>query len=239
VSVQEEEGGGTETFDANLTHWEEGGDRVGGVVVTSSALTGVVTLFGHVHKVFNLTRPIVINKFTRLQCDVSMLKGVDSVGICLYEDLSDASEENQDRCHKVQLSNVIDVAIGQLFNGKQTSIRFIGFIQDNSQSPIAGKSVVSNISIIQGANTDLLDDDGKCRDTNAKTIGSGNATVCMCVDGYVASNGGKVQGQFDSCIQCILSPTCRFDGGTCIDRDYCFANECVHNKCEGRVSLDY
>jgi len=237
--VQEDEGGVTESVDANLlTHWEAGGDKVGGVLV--SAGTDVVTLFGHVHKVFNLTRPIAVNKFTRLQCGVSVINGVDSVGICLYEDLSDASEENQDRCHKVQLSSVIDIAIGQLLNGKKTNIKFIGFTQDNnSQTPIAGEAAVSSISIIQGANTDIVDEDGVCKDPNARTIVSGDATVCMCVDGYVSSNGGKEQGPFDSCIQCILSPTCRFDGGTCADSDYCFGNACVGNKCEARVSLDY
>ena len=79
-----------------------------------------------------------------------------------------------------------------------------------------------------------------CEDINAITSSAGGSTVCTCANGFVSSNGGKIQGQFDTCAACILSQYCRFDGEACSSDDECIANECEPDSdmgsCSSRVS---
>ena len=213
---------------------------------TADGLSGItvdpdnraINLFGSVQKVFNLTRQIQANKFTRLQYNVTALERTSNytVGLCLYENLPQGPEVFRERCHEVQtIMYVKNASIDQLLNGKNATFQFIGIFQDSNKISHAEASI-SDISIIQGENTDIYDEDGKCKDKNAHTNSTGSRVVCTCKDGYTASNGGKNQGPFDTCIRCIESEKCRFDGEFCDSSSDCFANPCEDGICQARVS---
>ena len=82
--------------------------------------------------------------------------------------------------------------------------------------------------------------DGVCQDSHAKPTPIMNEK-CECVDGYVSSNGGKLQTQADNCVPCILSEFCSFEGGICDanNRIVCGfgENSCIGNRCRASVSL--
>ena len=94
-------------------------------------------------------------------------------------------------------------------------------------------SFISNIQIFHGDSFDVVDDNGNCKDINADTITNGDEISCMCRDGFLSSNGGKIQGDYDSCVPCILSPFCGFEGDSCETNGDCFWDLCdYNNKCE-------
>ena len=217
---------------ANLfTPWSQNNGEMNGIVGVSIFDAGI-SLYGPAQEVFTLAKPIAINKFTRLQYTLTTSNNVQNVGLCLHEELPGEFGINRDQCHELNVSQDIDVAIGELVNGKQTDIKCIGIVQD---APLDGSSTISSISIVQGEKTDIYDDSG-CKDPNAITSGSGNTTECTCKDGFVASNGGKGQGQFDTCVRCVLSNLCRFDGETCSSHDECIISSCEGSRCKARVS---
>lgn len=207
----------------------------------SYATNGVVvevdrslSLYGSTQDIFNLTRSIPVNKFTRLRYNVTMVN-VEISAICLFENFPDAFSSDHSPCHMADSSQDGDVSIGKILHGKQAEIKFIGFVQD---SILDGTSQFSNIDIVQGENTAIYDQNG-CKDPYAITSGSGDATLCFCADGYMASNGGKKQGDFDTCVRCIDSDLCQFDGELCSSNDDCIASECsmtFEPRCLSRVS---
>ena len=207
-------------------------ERVGVTVDTDASLS----VYGPAQEIFNLTRSIPANRFTSFQSVISVTNSIVSVGFCFFTNLPDEFRIDRSRCHEVESSQDVDVPIGILLNGKQTDINFIGVIQEAN---LDASSVISSIRLVQGENTDIYDENG-CKDPNALTSGNDDATVCTCKDGYVASNGGKRQGEFDSCVKCISSEYCRFDGDQCTSNEDCTTSECVESfsdepKCNSSI----
>ena len=196
------------------------------------------SLFGAAREILNITSPIAVNKFTRLQYSVSVGESSEIVRFCVFEQFPGDFNAEGSHCQIVDSSQDVDVAFGDLLNGKQADISFIGLVQE-VETPLEASSIISDINIIQDESTDIFDENG-CKDINAITSGTGESTVCTCANGFVSSNGGKIQGQFDACVACILSEYCRFDGEACSGDDECIANECERDSdmgsCSSRVS---
>ena len=200
-----------------------------------------ISLFGAAREILNITSPIAINKFTRLQYSVSVGEFLQNLRFCVFEQFPGDFNTEGSHCQIVDSSQDVDVAFGDLLNGKQADINFIGLVQE-VMAPLEASSIISDINIIQGESTDIFDENG-CKDINAITSGTGESTVCTCGNGFVSSNGGKKQGQFDTCVPCILSEYCRFDGEACSGDDECIANKCDRDSdigsCSSRVSRSH
>ena len=200
-----------------------------------------ISLFGAAREILNITSPIAINKFTRLQYSVSVGEFLQNLRFCVFEQFPGDFNTEGSHCQIVDSSQDVDVAFGDLLNGKQADISFIGLVQEVA-TPLEASSIISDINIIQDESTEIFDENG-CKDINAITSGTGESTVCTCGNGFVSSNGGKKQGQFDTCVPCILSEYCRFDGEACSGDDECIANKCDRDSdigsCSSRVSRSH
>ena len=246
-TVKNENGDISTTVGASLlTSWPDTADGKeelsglsdgGGIAVNPDGVT--VYISGSVNKMFRFTKAVSVNKFTMLQFFVVDANDASGrVGICVYEsfpggnDVVELQNERQS-CQVTESSSLsndaVEISFGQLLNGKNTQVEFIQIYGSNADFSI------SSVTIVQGENTDIYDENG-CKDINADTVGSGEATKCFCKVGYVSSNGGKQQGPYDSCIRCIESDYCGFDSEPCGSNDECFAGACVDGKCEARVS---
>lgn len=191
-------------------------------------------VFGETFRIFELSESFLFNKDTRLQIRISTFDADTIVKFCLYESLEDARESHQ--CLDIINNFTPNDKIGGLLENRKTKIRFIAFQQYGSTSLDYG-SWISGIRIIQGENTAIIGDDGKCVDQHAKTVKEETETRCICELGYVASNGGRVQGQFDVCVACSSSSHCFFEGDSCFGNDECDMGICDNGVCKLNVSL--
>lgn len=197
--------------------------------------TNELLLSGDVYEIFNLTHPLSVNRFSKLKLDVAMNGAVEYLGVCLFETLPMEFNIYRNRCHEIKSSSTIEVDIGKLLDGKRTEVRFAGFLQEASK---ASSSKLSHLNIFQGEVIGLFDEIGNCRDQSANTIHEGDGSLmCVCKDGHISSGGGKRQQEMDSCIDCIRSELCLFDGERCSQDGDCFANSCMNGVCESKVSM--
>lgn len=142
MSVQEEVSGQSSYVSANLfTSWSQNNGEMNGIVGVS-VFDAVIRLYGPVQEAFTLAKqPIAINTFTRLQYTLPTPNNVQNVGLYLHEELPGEFGINRDQCDELNVSQDIDVAIGELVNGKQTYIKYIGFVQN---APHDGSGTISS-----------------------------------------------------------------------------------------------
>lgn len=203
--------------------------------------TNKIFIYNTVYKIYRLSKQVEVNKFSSLKFSSQQNFAVARVSVCLYENIEDAVREDDSKCLVADASGgVSEISIGGIVNDRNTNIRFIAFNQFNLEIAELGESVVSDIRLEAGPNTDIIDENGNCKDPFSKNIQNelGVTIGCMCLDGYVASNGGKeqIQERFDACVSCIQSPYCFFEGDVCSDDSECFANNCVDKICYAQVS---
>jgi len=224
---------GNERINATLVPFEVGNQiEAGGVVVKEK---DTIDILGDTFRVFKLFKSFNFNKHTRLEVQLINVDVALLMGVCVYETLED--ENNLKQC--VQLPSYvgqIDINVGSLLNYRIGKIGFIAFVQTGAALLDNGTSI-RKIAFVQGDDTDIVDENGQCTDQNAlTTIQDGNKT-CICDDGYVSSNGGKVQGELDSCISCVSSPFCFFEGDICSANVDCDNDICDDGICRTTVSL--
>jgi hypothetical protein len=241
VDAQEDDSAPFFDVSASMVKSIQGIDA-GGVYVDQ--FTNNIFIYSNVYKIYELSKAVEVNKFSSLKFTTQRNSAVASVSVCLYEKIEDAVKEDDSKCLTAADSDEIsEISIGDIVNDRNTYIRFIGFNQINQEVADIGEAVISNIIIEAGPNTDIIDENGNCKDPFSENIENefGETIGCMCLDGYVASNGGKeqIQERFDACVSCVQSPNCFFEGDTCSVDSECFANNCSGNICYSRVSQIY
>lgn len=229
----QQEGGQFESHPALLLHHSGEFVEDAGVVVESES---TIHLFGNTSRLFELTKTIDVQKFMRIKfyVDVNGDEEIERVGLCLHDTFPNGSYGDQDQCYTVATGGRFDIDLGQFFYNRKTSVAFVSFFMElpSSMSDNTVEASISAISILPGENTDIVDENGQCKDLNAKTVRDGEETSCLCMDGFVSSNGGKQQGLLDSCVSCLLSPFCGFEGDSCMTSDDCFRGSCQSGRCE-------
>lgn len=174
---------------------------------------GKIHIYGSVDKIYQMRSPIDVNKFTQISFDLDESEGPrGTVTMCLYEDLHlDAALECSSRCLKLEYgTNLFN--LGQIFHDRQTSVQYIrikqaGVIDTARATPI---STLSDILFSTYAEA-IVNEKGICVDTNALTVQSTQGVLCTCPDGFVSSNGGKLQRASDTCVSCMFQPACPLD----------------------------
>jgi hypothetical protein len=226
VSIPDEKGE-SELINTTLVAFEARNPlEVGGVVVWRK---NTIEIFGETFRAFKLSKSFSFNKNTRLEVKLDNVNDAQMTGVCVYETLESAN--NMKQCvHLPTEVGQVDINVGFLLNDRRANIEFIAFIQANPALLEYGTSV-SEIAFVQGENTDIIDEDGECKDPNASTtmLQNGNIT-CICDVDYVSSGGGNEQRELDSCISCVSSPYCFFEG------DYCSGNvDCNNEICDDGI----
>jgi len=230
-----DENDGSERINAILVPFDVGTQiEVGGVVVKEK---DTIEIFGDTFRAFKLSKTFNFNKNTRLEVNLINLDVALVTGVCVYETLED--ENNLKQCMQLPRKvGQIDINVGSLLNNRRTKIAFIAFTQTGASLLDYG-TFIRNIAFVQGANTDIVDENGQCTDSNALTEIQNSNTTCICDDGYVSSNGGKVQGELDSCISCVSSPSCFFEGDICSVNIDCDNEICDDGICRKTVSSSF
>ena len=174
---------------------------------TAVQVDGSARAYGKVERFYRLSDYISIHKFTRLTFFYAELQGVYDFSICIYKNLETAHAENTcpTRCYTPE-DGQNTINLGDIFNDEMTSIGIIAFRQ------VRGLSEVRNMRIFDEPVVSIFDENDLCIDPNAMRSARRG---CICLDGYSSSNGGKVQGPYDTCISC-LSPSeeCSYSSNT-------------------------
>ncbi len=202
----------------------------------------ILHLHGYVTILFKLLSPVSVNKFVHLKMKLISLATVETIRVCIYECEEDVMKlkelvGDEYRCIDLPTSGNVDINIGGLFEYRVTSVSFVSFEQSNSENPLSGSTLISDISFEARVTNSIIDSSNKCVDLwSDKFIGLGEEPQCLCTSGYVASNGGKFLGAHDSCIKCLPKSPCALDGQACrIDRE-CFLGSCRDQSCVAGVS---
>lgn len=218
-------------------------DNVGGVVVLPELNYLGFRIYGDAKVLYKFETPVSVNKYTYLQFDIDIEQMPDFLEICVYENESDQKNDligTEYRCMNAPtLTQLFDVNLGPLFDFRITSIQFITFRQGKYNLPRFAKTVIKNIRVYPGERTPIIDEEGNCSDENASitVIPDDEANIkCMCDDGFVASNGGTLLGEYDTCIRCLGEKFCTFDGEVCVRNRDCLMGRCVSGLCTPRVS---
>lgn len=212
--------------------------NVGGV---SSDSETVLHLYGDVAAVYQLQHPVIVNKYVHLEMTVQSLVEVENVRICLYESNEDVMSEKElvgeeYRCSDILTSNA-DIHIGDLFDDRSTSISFLRFEQLNSDNPLSGSTIISDLSFVKREAIGVFNADNSCVDQkSSKIITSDGDSQCLCNTGYVSSNGGKTLRAHDSCVSCLPKNSCAFDGDPCTLDRHCAMGTCKNDFCVAGVS---
>lgn len=201
--------------------------NLGGVVVNTSDKT--IRIFGSTRVMYRLSSSLQISKYTRVELDAVKSSTGLNVLMCLYEESSPSYDVS--RCMDLDDGNNI-LEVGKvMYNSRMVNIKYIAF-QQISADKRDGESIIRNLSFLQLSIEPIFNSSGNCRDSNAIKV---NSTTCLCKLGFVASNGGKIIGKYDSCIKCIGIPICGFDGDTCISDDECYLGYCSDGSCLSKV----
>lgn len=229
--IIEKDGGGTidATFDGPFSGFNTT-NQDGGTVAKDSS----IKLFGNLQTMYEFSESIKVNKNTKLQFTYP-IEG-DNVSVCLF--LKKDDEDHADgefRCKEISEST-IEVEVGkEMFLSRKVEVKYIGFKQETTFSqPRAMTAELANLRFKETDPSPQVQG-GQCIDTNAEITAEQD---CLCKLGYVASNGGRILEELDTCVEC-LQP-CRYDGDTCTyDRD-CFTGRCSNEKsCVAGVSSQF
>ncbi len=182
----------------------------GGILVQEYDST--INLFGSVDKVYQLSDSIIVNKLTMMSFILEQSVEVEQTALCFYEDLTmNAIKGCESRCYvpKVGENNI---NMGNIFHDRETSIQYIrlkqsGTLDTNGED---AKSTISNLHS-RTESAAIIDEFGLCIDPNSIVLQSPQGPSCRCLDGFISSNGGKVQSIYDTCVSCFLLPDCPYD----------------------------
>ena len=174
-------------------------------------------LYGNVERLYQLSRNVTVTKFKRMSFTYShVVQGTrtQNAAICMYEKLNNSTLEDEDcppLCYTPEEGhNTID--LGGMFHDRIASIQCIGFTQIN------GISEFRDIYIFSDPEEDLINANDECADPNARRVRRLGPIGCSCMDGYASSNGGKLQGKYDTCLSCRLDSRNELDLS---ERDAC------------------
>ena len=198
-----------------------------GVVVQ---LDGSLALYGSTRRLYRLSRGIIVNKFSTINVTYSTgahdpqrtqepLQRTQEITICLYDEIDYLDLKNcPSRCFRVNKNGTNVMNLASAFNSRIAIVRYVAFEQEGLRS----KSTIDSLIFSNRTMTSIFDDDDKCADPNARRS---RKVGCVCMDGYASSNGGKVQGQYDTCIGCLSETECSIDasvvGSSSIDKNVC------------------
>ncbi len=162
----------------------------------SVLMDGRIRLYGDMERFYQLDRNVTVTKFKRISFAFTKINpAVDTSEsvICMHE-----NSRHKPICFTVE-DGSNSIGLGQLFNDRITSFGSISF-QHN-----AGISEFKDFVISSDEEVDLIDASDACTDPNARRVGKLGPTGCLCMDGYSSSNGGKLQGKYDTCLSCLCS----------------------------------
>uniref|UniRef100_A0A7S3Q7L0 Uncharacterized protein n=1 Tax=Chaetoceros debilis TaxID=122233 RepID=A0A7S3Q7L0_9STRA len=181
----------------------------GGILARAS--TDTIYIIGSTDKIYRMSSPLTIARFSRLRLVVNQPQASTSfVQICYYEEVDQHKLETcQSKCLSVQRGSN-DISFDSAFSFRMTKINYIRLRQSGS----TGSSLEAHTSVLSGLYfgwepVPMVDNQDLCTDPNSLTIKSPQGSRCKCFDGFIASTTGrKYQGDLDKCVSCLSIPGC-------------------------------
>ena len=218
---------------------------------TFSSLGGIraesknaIRIFGNVHKLYTLLSSAYVDKYTTLNAQLEQVQPFQNFRICLYENKNEVMGnstllEDEKRCQYVIGDGAISLHLGNFFSFKVTQVRYLSILLENNDS-LDGEAVLSGFNLkreglddydkLSGKNCSVLDAH------SAIFIDSSRRNKCVCIDGFVASNGGKVLERYDTCVPTLFSVG-GFDSSPCSYFRECASGTCFEGLCSPAGSL--
>ena len=163
-------------------------------------MDGSVLLYGDTDTSYTFSQKIFICKFSRFTLSYSKLEPVHNIHICLSDQLNGNQYPTvnmptlcSSRCFVPQ-EGYNEINIGKMFGDRLSTIDTLVFHQTR------GKSKVGALHVFNVTETKVINDLNQCSDSNARRA---QMYGCWCFDGFASSAGGKLQGQFDTCLSCL------------------------------------
>ncbi len=192
-------------------------EKQGGVLVQEYDKT--INLVGSVDRLFQLSSAITVNKLTSISFTFNHQSiELEQTSLCFYEDLSvNVINECESRCYSPKVGEN-DINFGHIFHDRNTTVQYMRLKQIGSLDDTKMENDISTISnlLTRTESATIINDFGLCKDPNSVILQSPQGPSCRCLDGFVSSNGGNVQGLYDTCVSCFLLPECPYDA-TIID----------------------
>ncbi len=208
--------------------------HIGGVHVTGNENANL-EIYGVTRRSFEPALSISVNKFSGLNFTIGAVEDY-VVKICAWENHVD---DFNPYCFVPVETGDVYIDLGKILYGKKTVISFLTFAQNLDGRGVDSAISISDLTFWYRPNTDIVDDNGVCKDINAHPQPVGEQK-CRCRNGFVASNGGRIQTIMDDCVPCQFSEYCAFEGDRCGINDdvICYGGDtsCVDDLCETNVS---
>ena len=221
------------TFFARLT--DAPSSQVGGAHIIPD---GTLQIFGDAELRFVFYAPIKVHKYFTLEFSIVVKTEPEYFHVCLYETEDGFEEEealvgNEFRCTNVNSYGNVNLNVGRFFDDRITDISAIVFRQINTLTQRLGETDVQDVKLLPFEGEGIFNSDGTCNDTNSYTIVMNGDVRCICIEGFVGSNGGRILGEYDSCVNCL---GCALDNEICNRNRDCMMGTCVDNSCAPSVS---
>jgi len=217
-------------------------ESTGGIRADSQ---NAIRIFGNVHKLFKLSSPAYVDKYSKLALQLEQVKPFQILRICLYKDENELTSnstllEDEKRCRDITRDGAVDIPLGEFFSFEITEVRFLSIFLE-SNNPLGSENVLSGFSLKRvGLETydTFLGKDCPALDANSAifTDTSSNERKCVCNDGYVASNGGRFLDRYDTCVKTLFT-TGGFDLSPCSYSRQCTSGTCAEGTCSPAGSL--
>ncbi len=165
---------------------------------------GTISLYGNTERFYQLSTILTVTKFNVFSFVYTHMNWDEVAGdaaICLYEHIQDSTSDSEfcpSSCF-LPKEGQNTIYLGEIFMDRTVSLQFIRFMQTQ------GTSEIRNLNIFSSPEKDVIDTNDLCTDPNARRVRSMGSTGCLCMDGYISSNSGKLQGTYDTCLSCLPS----------------------------------
>jgi hypothetical protein len=216
-------------------------DSIGGIRTESK---NAIRIFGNVHKLFKLRAPAYVDKYTLLHVELQQVEAFQKIRICLYGNQDEVISNStiladEKRCQNITGNGAIKIHLGDFFSFKIVQVRYFSILFENDNY-FDGEAVLSGFSLRREGLGDYDNFSGTncpALDVNSAVItNSAGRRKCVCIDGFVASNGGKILERYDTCVSTLFSIG-GFDFSSCGSFRDCASGTCSLGSCSPAGSL--
>jgi len=214
---------------------------IGGIRAESK---NTIRIFGNVHKLYKLLSSAYVDKYTTLNAQLEQVQPFQNFRLCLFENKNEVVGnstllQDEKRCQYVIGDGAISLHLGEFFSFKVTRVRYLSILLESDNS-LDGEAVFSDFNLRREG----LDDYDKLSGTNCPVLDahsvnfmdSSGRSKCVCIDGFVASNGGKILERYDTCVPTLFSAG-GFDFSPCSYFRECASGTCFEGLCSPAGSL--
>lgn len=214
-------------------------------------------IFGVTDKIYYFHSPVYIDKFSSISFDIESYETPSSCSFCIYENETEFKSnstlvEDEERCTNLIFeengTSKVSITLGRLFGYRKTEIKYLRIVQDKGNnihfltSSSKSEVLISNLKIERDGQTEFSNVECNLYDSHSAPVEDFSMNKCVCDDGYISSNGGKVIGGLDKCVSNIpIGSNGLYDQSPCSHFRECASGHCKNGTCTeaGELIVQY